>query len=163
MAYFLKMLFKNHGPINFPIAASYAKLIAFGASIDAARKKKIQIGLGELIYWSNDWLGPDFEAKEEKRSVVLYDLRNEQQWINQPVQTFYDALMKQSYLSVYLRKLKKNELAIVEKMAKGFSREIEAFINEQGINDGGKSSDFDSAGILWNLWLKANETLNQAI
>jgi len=155
MAFFAKLLFNKLDELTFPAAANYVKMISFAAALDAARKKKIPISISELIEWSNDWLGPDFVVREKKKSVILYDQKHNRQWLDRPVQNFYTTLLKQSYLSMILRKMKRAEVAKIESMAKAYSREIEHFVNEHqganGFDDGGQR--LDSASILWNLWL----------
>jgi hypothetical protein len=158
MAFYAKLLFSKMDALTFPVAANYAKVIAFAAALDAARKDKLPINTNALIQWANDWLGPDFTAMGKKQSVILFDQKHGRQWIDQPVQTFYETLMKHSYLSVILRKLKRDEMKTVEKMAKAFSREIEGYLSEYS-NAGEVTSEskdsvrFDSAAILWKLWL----------
>jgi len=158
MVFFAKLLFNKMDALTFPVAANYVKIIAFGAALDAARKDKLPVDTSELIEWVNEWLGPDFIAVEKTKSVVLYDQKHGRQWIDQPVQTFYETLMKHSYLSLILRKLKRNEVKTVERMAKAFSREIEGFLNAHAVagqvtSESEESVRFDSATFLWNLWL----------
>jgi hypothetical protein len=159
MAFFVKLLFNKMDTLTFPTAANYVKMIAFAAALDAARKKKIPMKISEFVLWSNEWLGPDFIAVEKKRSVILFDQKHSRQWLDRPVQNFYTTLLKQSYLSIILRKLKRDELATIERMAKGFSREIELYLkaNSDGVKLISEDSEvprFDSAGILWDLWLE---------
>ncbi|MCD4671062.1 MAG: hypothetical protein K8R77_00230 [Anaerolineaceae bacterium] len=162
MAFFTKLLFNKTDPLSFPVAATYVKIIAFGAALDASRRNKLSIPSSELIQWANEWLGPDFSVVEKSKSVVLYDQKHQRQWLDQPIQTFYEMLMKQSYLSILLRKLKKNELATVEGMAKAFSREIESYLIEHPdleklVSETEDVIRFDSVGTLWTLWLQAAE------
>ncbi len=162
MAFFAKLLFTKMDLLTFPVAANYVKMIAFAASIDAARKNKIPVTTSELIEWANDWLGPDFIAVEKKHSVILFDQKHGRQWVDQPVQTFYETLLKHSYLSVVLRKLKRNEVKTIEIMARAFSREIESFLKQHPegtalVTETAVAPRFDSATILWNLWLETVE------
>ena len=162
MAFFAKLLFRKMDALTFQVAANYVKMIAFGAALDASRKKKLPVESGELVQWSNEWLGPDFIVIQKKKTVTLFDQKHNRQWLDQPVQTFYDTLLRNSYLSIVLRKLKRGEVATIEKMAKAFSREIEAYLidNPDGEKLASADSDlprFDSTSILWNLWLEAAE------
>ena len=158
MAFFAKLLFTKMDLLTFPTAANYVKMIAFAASVDAARKNKLPVQTSELIEWANEWLGPDFIALEKKHSIILFDQKHGRQWVDQPVQTFYETLLKHSYLSVILRKLKRNEVKTIEKMARAFGREIEEFLKMRSAGEklplgADNSPRFDSATILWNLWL----------
>ena len=160
MAFFVKLLFGKTDALTFPVAANYAKMIAFAASLDAARKGKLPMQTSELIQWANEWLGPDFIVVEKSKSVVLYDQKHNRQWLDQPVQTFYEILLRDSYLSVILRKLKRKEVAIIEQMARSFSREIEKYLktlpdSAQGISEFDDQPHFDSTTVLWNFWIEA--------
>lgn len=160
MTYLVKLLFTKMDALTFPAAANYVKVISFAASLDAARKSKLPVQISELIQWTNEWLGPDFIAVERPKSVALYDQKHQRQWLDQPVQTFYEILLKNSYLSVILRKMKKKEVAIIEKMARSFSKEIENYLNFQPPAELSSAGDgreyFDTTAILWNLWIEAS-------
>ena len=160
MAFLAKLLFGKMDALTFPDAANYVKMIAFAASLDAARKGKLPVQISELVQWSNEWLGPDFSVVEKSKSIVLYDKKHNRQWLDQPVQTFYEILLKNSYLSVILRRLKRKQVELIEKMARSFSREIEKYLkmlsdSTRGMSESGEQPHFDSTTILWNLWVEA--------
>lgn len=158
MAFFVKLLFQKRKALSFPEAAVYAKIIALGATLEASRRGKLSTPVNIILPWANEWLAPDFNLLEKKKTIVLYDLKRHLQWLDQPVQMFYDTLLNQSYLRLILQKMKRNDLKALQFMAKGFAREIENYLDNHAGNLTDSQEDqayFDSNNILWKLWLQA--------